>query len=289
MASVQTFLLTDANGLPLTTATPTFTDYRDRSGNARTPPANPVHLQGGVYAFYPSNSDENVGTVALVDAGATAFPRRTCFAIYLTNKQNQFWAFAVEDQGGALWTGAPPTVGFYMDSAGANRASPGLVVVAGAYLFAMTPSTADMTAQTQGRIDFPAMAALTYLFVFTDFTTTGAAPSVAGFSPALSSAIAKTTALSFQVTSVNSFSKILVFANFPNLGLYEVVHDDDAFSTNYPSYLGNVKTAISGGFVFSVLRREGWPGSPQLVVVALASDGAVNAVSSVNYAWTLTE
>lgn len=162
MADARSILVLDSTGAPLTAATPSFVDYRDTAGNARTPPAAPTHLGGGVWAFIPSDADEATGTVALVDFGAGAEPRRVTWALHLADGSNQFWAVHVEDETGALWAGTAPTVGLYDDSAGNPRTPPTLAVVSGAYLFALVPTAADVAAGIEGRLDGPASSAVPF-------------------------------------------------------------------------------------------------------------------------------
>ncbi len=162
MACTRAFLLLDIDGLPLTTATPTFVDYRDKTGANRTPPANPTHIGGGEYAFTPDSTDETVGTVALVDGGATAFPRRHVFPLYEADRTNQFFAWCLEDDGGELWTGTAPTVGLYVSKTGSPLSAPTISSVAGAYLYALTPSASDFGGQVVARLDSPVGANAPY-------------------------------------------------------------------------------------------------------------------------------
>ncbi len=168
MAATRTILLLDIAGAPLTTATPTFVDYRDKTGTARTPPSNPVHIGGGVYAYTPSSADETVGTIALVDGGAAAFPRRDSKAIYLSDGSNQFWGWHVEDMAGTLWAGSAPTIAFYQDKVGLARTAPSVLAASGAYLWSLTPSAADITAETNARIDSPAGSGWPYFLAATE-------------------------------------------------------------------------------------------------------------------------
>jgi hypothetical protein len=117
------------------------------------------------------------------------------------------------------------------------------------------------------------------------FDTT--APVVGGFSPAVGTAVSQTQGITFTITDAAGFGRIVVLAQFPNIKVYEVVHDGDAFSQRYPASVGNVKTAIANGFSFTVLRQEGWPASPKLVPMGVDTSGNLNPISSVNYAWTL--
>lgn len=159
-------LLTDDSDAPLTTAAPVFVDYRDRSGNARTPPTGPAHIGGGLYVFTPSAADEAIGTAYLIDNGAGANPRRSYGAV---QDGRGFDVFLVEDSAGDLWAGAAPTVGSYYSSAGTPRTPPALVAVAGAYLYSLTPTAADSVVSTAYRIDGPAGSTQSYWFgVFSD-------------------------------------------------------------------------------------------------------------------------
>lgn len=162
MADARSIVVLDSAGAPLTAGAPSFVDYRDRAGSARTPPSTPTHLGGGVWVFTPTDADETTGTVALIDFGAGAEPRRVTVPIHLADGSNQFWAAHVEDETGALWTGAAPTVGLYDDSAGTPRTPPSLAAVSGAYLFALTPTSTDVAVGIEGRLDGPAGSSQPY-------------------------------------------------------------------------------------------------------------------------------
>ena len=64
----------------------------------------------------------------------------------------------------------------YQDSAGTPRTPPAIVAVAGAYLWALTPTTADITAQTSARIDAPATSGWPYLLLATEPVVVAPAP-----------------------------------------------------------------------------------------------------------------
>jgi hypothetical protein len=160
MADARSLTIRDSSGAPVTTGV-TLAVYVDTTGTARTPPAI-THVGAGKWVFTPSDADETVGTVALVDCGVGALPRRASFAIHLADNSNQFWCFQFEDGAGALWAGAAPSSLQYVDPTGAARTPPSLVAVAGAYLYSLTPSGADVTAGIEGRLDAPAGAVPTY-------------------------------------------------------------------------------------------------------------------------------
>lgn len=156
MADARSLTVRDSTGAPVTTGV-TLAVYVDTTGAARTPPAI-THVGAGKWVFTPSDADETVGTVALVDCGAGNQPRRASFAIHLPTNSNQFWCFHFEDGAAALWSGAAPSSLQYVDPAGGARTPPSLVAVAGAYLYALTPTSGDVTAGIEGRLDAPAGA-----------------------------------------------------------------------------------------------------------------------------------
>lgn len=115
-----------------------------------------------------------------------------------------------------------------------------------------------------------------------------APPAVSGFNPPVASAITKVQTLTLSVSGLNGLVRALVAVSFPNIGLYEIAHDGDAFNAErYPADLGNLRTVIPGGYTFTILREQGWPASPHVVVMAFDPYGQLNPITSVTYAWTL--
>lgn len=117
-------------------------------------------------------------------------------------------------------------------------------------------------------------------------------PTLSGWSPATGSAITKEQPLSFAVApaapnDASAMRRVVLFAHFPTIDLYEVVHDGDGFAQAYPETQGNVRAANGLGYTFTVLRKEGWPASPRLIPMAVDVYGAVNPISNTIYAWTL--
>lgn len=100
-------------------------------------------------------------------------------------------------------------------------------------------------------------------------------PVVTAISPAPGTALAPTTAVSLNVTSpVNTpFTAILIRAQYPNIGVDELVYDGTKFTANY----SGTKTAITNGFSFTgMLRTGGWPSSPTFQVFAIDDVGLIN-------------
>jgi hypothetical protein len=159
MAKPQFFQLYDLNDVPLTSASPSFVVFKDRAGTTRTSPGVPTHVGSGLYTFTPTDADENAGSVALIDGGASAYPRYTCAVIHRPDNSNQFWAFHVEDAAGALWTGAAPTLGAYRSPGGtAIVPTPAITAIAGAYLYVAIPSPTDMTNGAAIWVSYPSTA-----------------------------------------------------------------------------------------------------------------------------------
>lgn len=163
MSDARSMLVQSAStGAPLTGASGTALAWNKATGAVRTPPAV-VELGGGEYQVTPTDADELIGTVVLVDFGASAMPRYFVNAIHLPDNTNQFWAVVVTTPAGALWSGAAPTVGAYRWAAGTDRLSsaPATVPVpAGSTsLFAWTPSALDITNDATIRVDGPAGSA----------------------------------------------------------------------------------------------------------------------------------
>lgn len=115
----------------------------------------------------------------------------------------------------------------------------------------------------------------------------GTPPTVDSFNPALATAILPAQTLSFRVTLEATAQRVLVLVQFTQLEVYEVAHDGDAFSQAYPAAQGNVRTLNGNLIDFTILRREGWPASPRVIPVAIDSNGNLNPITSVTYAWTL--
>lgn len=151
---------TPLTGVPIGPADMRFLKYVDKLGNARTPPAI-TELGGGQYGFSPTDADEAAGVVFLLDS-VIAEPRRHSGAIH--TPLAPFVAWHLEDDAGALWAGASPTIALWDDFAG-NARTPPSVTAPGAtsYLFAVTPSTADLAIDVAFRIDSPAGAEPPYV------------------------------------------------------------------------------------------------------------------------------
>lgn len=162
MADTRSLEVTDSLGAPVTSGV-TAVAF-DCAGGSRA--VTLTHIGLGTWVFTPSDADETLGVVVLVDAGVGNFGpnggRRTVFAVHLADNSNQFWAVVVENPDGTLWAGATPTVTPYTDSTGAGRTAPTPGAVAGAYLWHVTPSAGDIAVGVEGRINGPAGSSIQF-------------------------------------------------------------------------------------------------------------------------------
>ncbi len=104
----------------------------------------------------------------------------------------------------------------------------------------------------------------------------GDEPEVTNISPTPDTTISTNQALSFDITDDTGLVRVFLAIRIPSLDLYEVVHDGDSFSELY-SEEPNDRTAITGGYSFTVLRRGGWPAADiTLVPIAIDTGGQEN-------------
>ena len=100
-------------------------------------------------------------------------------------------------------------------------------------------------------------------------------PSVSAVTPSVGSAITRHEAIAFDVTDDGDFRAILLTVSFVGADAPEVIHDGTNFSALYSA--GSTKTAIAGGFHFSLLRAGGWPSAPTITPYAFDTTGQENA------------
>lgn len=168
MTDVRSIEVVDAAGLPVTTGV-TAVAF-DRSGASRS--VSLAHIGAGTWAFAPTDADEAIGTVVLIDVGVGNYgpngARRVAFAVHKPDGSNQFWSVVVENPDGSVWVGSAPTVAPYTDGAGASRTAPTPAAVAGAYLWSVTPSADDVSVGVEGRINGPAGSAVEFWHISSD-------------------------------------------------------------------------------------------------------------------------
>ena len=95
------------------------------------------------------------------------------------------------------------------------------------------------------------------------------APTITNISPALLSDLSANTYLSFDLQDNATLRRVVIMAKFPD-GSSVAIHDGDSF---YPRFSGSSRTAIAGGFHFTVLPNGGWSQAPTLRIIAYDSAG----------------
>lgn len=138
----------DSNGVPLTTAAPSFTIYRTRALVNLSAPLI-FHRGGGIYVAQPSDSDITTGVAYSIDTGA--FPSRISGAV--CSPLSPFDVLEFVDGNDSLWVGTAPTLGIYKDLSGSDRTPPSLVEIEPNSIYTVTPTEADLTVGVIYRVD----------------------------------------------------------------------------------------------------------------------------------------
>ncbi len=91
------------------------------------------------------------------------------------------------------------------------------------------------------------------------------------FTPASSAVLARTAPVGIAVTDNEAVDIVIITAEYPSAGLWEVVFDGTRFSDAYT--LGSSVAVILGGYGFVVDRATGWPADLILHVTAVDASG----------------
>lgn len=98
---------------------------------------------------------------------------------------------------------------------------------------------------------------------FTEDPVDTGAPIITNFVPANGSEIRDLQSLQFDITDDLGFAVVALFTSWedPDTGddVVDFVHDGDAFRGNYTDTTVNTRTAISGGWRYTIRRAGGWP------------------------------
>lgn len=98
------------------------------------------------------------------------------------------------------------------------------------------------------------------------------APVISNISPTPGTPIARTQVITFEITDNSGlFRRILPAVLFPGLEALEIIHDGEAFTGLYEN--NSTRAAIANGYIYSVLRKNGWPDAPTLIPFAFDQGG----------------
>lgn len=249
----------------------------DKTGATRTAPAI-SEIGEGTYRIQSTTTDENTGTIFLIDTGAGNEPRRVTIPCYRPDKINQFWAVCLEDVTGSLWSSAvAPTVGSYRASDGTVLSSPTPNLVTSTYLYSFTPTAGDISSLAKIRIDGPVGSSQPYWFGEVEAIGSGSgsgdisAPVVNVLSPTPGTHVYRDTPVIFDITDNIAIGRVFVVMRFTDADLEEIVHQGDRFSDKYTT--SSTRSIIAGGYRYSIIRNGGWFENPILDVYATDSSG----------------
>jgi hypothetical protein len=96
-------------------------------------------------------------------------------------------------------------------------------------------------------------------------------PVVTLITPATSLQLTSSTALVIDVTDNSALRRSIIAVRFQALGLEELAHTGDRFSALYS--VSSTRTAIAGGWRYSLVRAGGWPGDVVVDVYAIDTSG----------------
>ena len=242
-----------------------------------------VRIGGGFYYYQGTVMDaQTEGFLMVVFKKAGYRVESNWVPVVGTNGQIKF-PFALYDDGGGLVAGVTPSVGELQDSVnGASWTSPATgtwtQIGLGFYCYAHDVVNQKGFVGVQfARVGIQTMIAWGSIDVVV--ANEVVLPVITIMSPPPGAAIGQSTALTFRYTDNLGIRRALPAIKF--LGAngyyhYELVHDGDNFT---PDYSG-VRTPISGGYEYTVTRRNGWGatlthsgGSPQLVPFGVDASG----------------
>jgi hypothetical protein len=276
MAELFEFALYDADGVPAPTAGASFLLYTDRNGNNLSQPTI-THVGGGVFTFTVPTNQSSGGVCFVVTSSAGAYPERS----YGSTSDDLVFIHLTNDDGSSFTGTGTPSFVIFKDRDANDRTKPNFISVSGSSSWSFTLSQDDL--------DEGVLYEISLLTGSNPPRANGAATSSAGdlsagndpyvfnITPTPATNLSSSQIIEFDVSDVDDdIHRILLAIEFPIAEIKEIVHDGDAFG---PMYQGvyNVRTAITGGYHFEILRDgAGWTESPTLTVYAIDNTGREN-------------
>lgn len=102
-------------------------------------------------------------------------------------------------------------------------------------------------------------------------------PTITNLSPGAGTGIESTQVISFDITDETGLAAVVVIASFSD-GTVEVVHDNDGFRGNYVGGGANTRSAIAGGWHYTVRRIGGWHLSPTFEWLPVDTSGNIGVL-----------
>lgn len=254
----------DADGAPLAGLTPTWAVclVASTGAPASQPAISPVG--GGLYALaLPADR------AGILDFGATASPR---YVVVANADVTVLAAFGLD---GAPLPSLTPTWASWRVAATGADATPGPAIteLSGGLYRVESPPDGEV-----GVIDLGATASPRYVTVGDPIATGGGGddptPPVVTAETPQGTVLTPATPVVFTVTDEIELRRVIVHVRHAGRLAVEVVHDGDDFA---PLYAGSSRTAITGGWRYSVTRLGGWLSAPTFRV--FAADAAGNEPS----------
>lgn len=267
MAKLVTFGVYDLALAPKNAGTLTFKYYGTRLGVARPPPTITMAAGTGCYQFLPSDADEAIGCVWVVETGW--YPGVVGGAIFIDSEP--FFAHIFRLPDGSFYTGlSVPTFERWADLAGGDQLGTAPTILGvddgtgDKVAFIFSPSPTDIANGRQWLLK--AIAGQTPAYYRGDVQALGI---VADIIPPVvtmltGSALTPTSPINLQVTDNILLRRVVLMVKMD--GAWEVVSDGDNFA---PGYIGSSRTVVAGGYLYSCVRSGGWPdGDMQFEVIA---------------------
>jgi hypothetical protein len=179
----------------------------------------------------------------------------------LVSTDEQFRALATYDDG---------SVREVTDDAVWGSTTPATATVVAGFVTAVALGTTTITATVDAIVG---SVPLTVAAATGDVTP----PIVGNVSPAGGTGIESTQVITFDITDESELAHVAVFASFAD-GTAEMIHDGDGFRGKYVGG-ANTRSAIAGGFSYSVLRIGGWLQAPTIEYLPIDSSGNLGVVS----------
>ena len=267
------FAIFDDSGDPVTGLAPGFLVFKDGLGVDRTKPAI-VEMGSGKYGFTTTTADDMANSIYVVSASFGSITK------YVPGFVRNAIAFGLFDGGGTPLVGQSPTFLNYDDPTGAPL-SPPTITDMGNGLYSFIPPDAHISSSAGFLVSSNGSGLPPYYDGTISSGSTGGQdgtpPTVSNFSPSVGSNVSMFETITFDVLDNQSlFRRIILVADYSTVVPDEVIHDGNSFGPNY-SNGSNVRSAIAGGYRYTILRDDGWPGNITITPFAIDTSGNENA------------